>query len=83
MTPTLPQLIACAERQVALRKNVYPKWIGTKLTADKARHEIACMEGIVAFLKAVAPDPSKVAETIGDLFAREALKDYHQRHPEA
>lgn len=48
---TIAQLVACAERELAIRKNVYPKWIGQKLTADRCRHEIECMEQIVALLK--------------------------------
>lgn len=40
--------LACAKRELAMRKNVYPRWIGqNKMSAGKAAHEIACMEAIV------------------------------------
>lgn len=51
---SLTDQLACARREFALRKNVYWRWVqeGRKgWTADKARHEIECMEAIVATLE--------------------------------
>jgi hypothetical protein len=54
---TLPEMIACAKREVALRKNFYPKLVTSgKMKADQCRHEIACMEAIVAELESKAKE---------------------------
>ena len=57
---SLPDQLACAKRELALRKNVYPRWVQERRkdwTADKMRHEIECMEAIVGTLeKAVGLD---------------------------
>jgi hypothetical protein len=54
-TPGIPAPITdvdklkCVEREVAMRKGVYPKWIAAgKLTRAKADREIAVMEAIAA-----------------------------------
>jgi hypothetical protein len=44
--------IACAERELALRRAAYPRFVANKrMTQDKADHEIAAMEAIVDTLK--------------------------------
>lgn len=49
---TLNDLTNCAERELVLRRRVYPSWINRqKLTAKKADHELHCMEAIVELLK--------------------------------
>lgn len=49
---TLDTMIACAAREWALRKNVYPKWIANgRMTQVKADDEIANMEAIIEALK--------------------------------
>lgn len=51
MKPLSDQL-ACARRELALRRSVYPKWIDSgRLSRDKAAHEIECMESIVASIE--------------------------------
>lgn len=48
---SLEDLLACAKRELALRKNVYPKWVKAgRYTADQARREVAMMEAIVEML---------------------------------
>lgn len=52
MKPLTDQL-ACAKRELALRRNVYPRWVQERRkgwTPDKAKHEIDCMEAIVQTL---------------------------------
>lgn len=69
-TKTLPELIAAAKRELALRRNVYPGWIDRgKLKPEKAEHEIDCMAGIVEALEAVATaqEPGQNAEVIAAL----------------
>jgi hypothetical protein len=46
---TAADKLACAEREVKMRKHVYPNRIATnRMSAGKAAHEIACMEAIAA-----------------------------------
>lgn len=50
--PTLDEQIACARRELALREQVYPKWvIGGRMTQKEADNEIARMSAIVATLE--------------------------------
>lgn len=47
MTP-LPQQLACAKRELALRRNVYPKWIDQgRMTQAVANAELDAMAAIV------------------------------------
>jgi hypothetical protein len=49
---TLPEQLASAKRELALRRNTYPKWIESKrMKQESADHEIDCMESIVATLE--------------------------------
>lgn len=46
---TTADKLACAKRELALRKNVYPRFVEqNKMSSGKAAHEIAAMEAIVA-----------------------------------
>jgi hypothetical protein len=45
---TLNDQIECAERELAIRKQVYPGWVDKgRMAPDKANHEIECMAEIV------------------------------------
>lgn len=45
---TTADQLACAKRELAMRKNAYPRWVEQKkMSAGKAAHEIAAMEAIV------------------------------------
>jgi hypothetical protein len=45
---TTADKLACAKRELAMRKAAYPRWVEQKkLSAGKAAHELACMEAIV------------------------------------
>jgi hypothetical protein len=45
---TTADKLACAKRELAMRKSAYPRWVGlNKMSAGKAAHEIACMEEMV------------------------------------
>lgn len=47
--------LACAERELKMRKRVYGRWVEEgRMSAGKAAHEIACMEAIVADYTIVA-----------------------------
>lgn len=46
---TAAEKLACAERELKLRRRVYPRWIERgQMTQKLADHEIACMESICA-----------------------------------
>jgi hypothetical protein len=45
------ELLKSAQRELALRRRVYPKWVAReKMTQEDAAHEICCMEAIVKIL---------------------------------
>lgn len=49
MTVQAADKLACAKRELAMRRHVYPRWVQVgKMTKQNADHEIACMEAIVA-----------------------------------
>lgn len=51
---TLAEQIACVEREIAMRRRVYPRWVGAKrMTAAKAAAEIATMESVLSTLKSM------------------------------
>jgi hypothetical protein len=44
--------LTCAKRELAMRRNAYPKWIASgRMKPATADHEIAAMEAIVATLQ--------------------------------
>jgi hypothetical protein len=46
--------VRAAEREAALRRRVYPRWVGDgKMTQAKADAEIAAMEAIIETLKSL------------------------------
>ena len=48
----IDELIACAARELALRRNVYGKWVANKkMTQEKADHEIQAMADILDVLQ--------------------------------
>lgn len=50
---TGPECIACVERELALRKSAFPKWVASgRLKEPKARHEIVTMSVVLELLKA-------------------------------
>jgi len=45
--PASIELVACVDRELALRRKHYPRWVASgKLTAVKAESEIALMEAV-------------------------------------
>jgi hypothetical protein len=51
----LDKQVACAKRELALRKRVYPTWVTAKrMNQFKAEEEIAAMAAIVATLEGLA-----------------------------
>ena len=59
---TLEQQIIAVRREIAMRKGVYPKWVAAgRLKPEKADHEIAAMEAVLASLermRAINLDPA-------------------------
>ena len=49
---TLSEQIAAADRELAMRRKVYPRWVQIKrMTQARADHEIAAMEAIAVTLR--------------------------------
>ena len=45
--PAVEELVACVDRELALRRKHYPRWVSSgKLTAAKAAREIELMETV-------------------------------------
>jgi hypothetical protein len=52
---TMADKLACAERELKMRRRVYERWVADgRMSAGKAAHEIACMEEIVKDYMALA-----------------------------
>jgi hypothetical protein len=46
---TTADKLACAKRELKMRKVVYERWVDeNRMSARKAAHEIACMEAIMS-----------------------------------
>ena len=53
---SLHEMIVCIEREIAMRRRVYPRWVDAgKMKMDRAEREIEVMEAVLARLRA-APD---------------------------
>lgn len=51
---SLESMRACAKRELALRKNAYPKWVAAKRYTEKqAETELALMQAIVEHFTAL------------------------------
>ena len=51
---TIDEQIACVKRELAMRRNVYPKWVQSeKMTQAKAESEINAMAAVLETLQAV------------------------------
>lgn len=51
MTVPIAEQIACVARELALRRNVYPRQVEAKrLSQSKADHEIAAMQAVLETL---------------------------------
>jgi hypothetical protein len=63
----LAAMIACAERELAMRKKAYPRWVNDgRMTQAKADAEIALMGEIAATLKALTePEPEVQTSLFG------------------
>ena len=52
LPPSLGEQIACVEREIALRRRVYPRWIESgRLSQRKADIEIAAMEAVLTTVR--------------------------------
>lgn len=48
---TIVELIACAKREAAIRRRVYPGWVAKgRMSPGDAQHEMDCMDAIVRTL---------------------------------
>lgn len=57
---TIQEQVACAKRELAMRRRVYPNWVASgRMTQDKAEYEIACMDEIITTLAKLAGEDQK------------------------
>ena len=48
----LAEQIKCVEREIAMRRRVYPNWVASgKMKQEKADHEISAMEAVLYTLR--------------------------------
>jgi hypothetical protein len=48
---TLIEQVRCVEREIALRRSVYPRWVAQKrMKASQAEHELEAMVAVLATL---------------------------------
>lgn len=53
MAIQVTEQIACVEREIAMRKRVYPRWVADeRMTQAKADHEIRAMEAVLETVRA-------------------------------
>jgi hypothetical protein len=49
---TLEQQVAAVAREIAMRRNVYPRWVAAgKMEQAEAEHQVAAMNAVIATLK--------------------------------
>lgn len=54
MTVALDRQIACVQREISMRRKVYPRWVQCgRMKQDQATREIAAMEAVLETLKAL------------------------------
>lgn len=55
---SLDEMIAAADREIAMRQRVYPRWVAEgRMKQAKADHEIAAMRAIATTLKSLRENP--------------------------
>ena len=65
MKVTIERQLQAAERELALRRRVYPRWIEKKkMTQAKADDEIAAMEAITETLRGLMPAEIKQVDLL-------------------
>jgi hypothetical protein len=53
--PTASEKLACAERELRMRKRVYPRWVkAERMTSAEAAREVGIMEAIAADYRAAS-----------------------------
>jgi hypothetical protein len=63
MSATIDTQIKCVEREIAMRRRVYPKWVEAgRMSENKSIYEIATMEAVLETLKKAkaAEEPSLI-----------------------
>jgi hypothetical protein len=49
---SIEEQISCVSREIALREQVYPRWVANqKISKHRADREIACMRAVLQSLK--------------------------------
>lgn len=65
MNITLDEQIDCVRREISMRRRVYPRWIDAwRMTEERADHEIAAMEAVLATLESLRPTQPEQGELL-------------------
>jgi hypothetical protein len=57
--PSIDDQIACVEREIAMRRRAYPRWIADRrMSQAKAQHELDAMCAVLATLQRVKANAS-------------------------
>ena len=60
--PSLPVVLAELGRELRMRENLFPKWVGEKkMKQADADHRIACIKEAIRLLSVDAPPPPQGA----------------------
>ena len=58
MSLDIYEQIKCVERELAMRRRLYPRWVmAEKIGAHEADHELRCMEAVLKTLEGLAAPP--------------------------
>lgn len=69
MRYTAQEIVEELEREVSMRKRVFPRWVAEgKLRADQAERRIGIMEQVLEDARKIAPADGSDNEQQGDLF---------------
>lgn len=61
MAVTIERQIACVEREIALRRRAYPRWVSAgRMTQRDADRELAEMEAVLATLRGLKAEVEPV-----------------------
>lgn len=76
---TLQEQVACLARELAVRRNVYRKWVSSgKMKHETATHEIECMEAALETVEKVRD----LAETSEEIKKQAPSFGYPRFHPQ-
>jgi hypothetical protein len=72
------QQIACLKRELAMRKNVYPKWVDSgRMKPEQAEQEIAAMQSVLDVFTGLGTTIPRLPEHLQRMIQKAAAGGYH------